>query len=563
MQVFNYIRNAVAAAMVLVSVSSALLLGCVDRSTSSPATVANWLLPTSELPLGPSGLAEIRTSAQVRPGVTYYQITRGQASAKDFWTVTVEFAKNQTAADPAAAALAALGYKVRYDSAGLAPDGSQLGFNVSIGQYSTQAAAQVVATAISAATKNVYVPKVRNTALDGDAGSTGPWIVNITAISPTFKGNLQSIIASGNESDVGGILGLGGETPQSTARRNWGIVGINAGYWSTNRNAAGVELKGPASAIVSNGKLEGMSATGEAGVTFTQVNGHPTVVFLSNLSSTVTVTNSQGASASVNGINSAILGQHFSCGSPGATPSAGRAHDYTCLNYNDLVLYDGNFAGGQTSGLTVDPGYKGATYAVAVDATGKVLSASATLRALVPTGGYVLQGLGTSVTWLQKNAPIGAVLSVQKQELSGNNPVSLKPGMSLAAAGPELVPAANVIQRSVAEGWSPTFAGVDRSSFYWRFINRRNARTMIGVAPDGTILLVETDGKQPGLAIGTSMQETAALMQWMGAASAMNLDGGGSSAMIVNGIAVGHPSDNTPANPTQRAVATSIILTGS
>ena len=185
------------------------------------------------------------------------------------------------------------------------------------------------------------------------------------------------------------------------------------------------------------------------------------------------------------------------------------------------------------------------------------------MGAPAPTGGYVLQGLGASVTWLQKNAPIGSVLSVQKQLLSGTNPVSLTPGMSLAAAGPELIPAANVIQRSVADGWSPTFAGVDRSSVYWRFINMRNARTMIGVAPDGTILLVETDGKQPGLAIGASMQETAALMQWIGASSAINLDGGGSSAMTVNGINVGHPSDSTPANPTQRAVATSIVLTGS
>ena len=361
MHIPHYIRNTTIAAMVMASASSALLLGCAGSSIFSPATVANWSLPTSELPLGPSGLAENRTSEQVRPGVTYYQITRGQAAPTDFWTVTVEFADNQAAAGPAAAAMAALGHQVRYDSAGLAPDGSQLGFNVSIGQYSTQAAAQVVATAISAATKKAYVPKVRNTALDGNPGSTGPWIVNITAIAPTFKGNLQNIIAGSNASDVGGILGLGGETPQSTTGRNGGIVGINAGYWSINRNAAGVELKGPAGATISNGNLEGMSATGEAGVTFTQVNGHPTVAFLSNLSSTVTVTNSQGASAPVNGINSAILGQHFSCGSPGATPSAARAHDYTCLNYNDLVMYDGNFAGGHTSGVTVDPGYKGGT----------------------------------------------------------------------------------------------------------------------------------------------------------------------------------------------------------
>ena len=515
------------------------------------------------MPLGPPGLAEVRTSEQVRSGVTYYQITRGQTAPTDVWTVTVEFADNQAAAAPAATAMAALGYQVRYDSAGLAPDGSQVGFNVSIGQYPTQAAAQAVATAISTATNKTFVPAVRNTAIDGNPSSTVPWIVNITAISPTFKGNLQSIIAGGNASGVGNNLGVDGEIPQSTIGRPGGLVGINAGFWSTNDNAAGVELKGPAGTIVANGNLEGMSTTGEAGVTFTQVNGHPTVSFLSNLSSTATVTNSQGATASINGINSAILGQHFSCGSPGATPSAARAHDFTCLNFNDMVLYDASFAGGKTSGVTVDPGYTGSTYEVLVDATGKVLSASATLGAPAPTGGYVLQGLGTSVSWLQQNAPVGAMLSVKKQVLAGTKPVSLTPNMSLAAAGPELLPAADVIQRSAADGFAPNFAGVDRSSFYAGFVNARNPRTMIGVTPDGTILLAETDGRQPGLAIGTSMQETAALMQWMGAVSALNLDGGGSSAMIVNGIDVGHPSDNAPANPTQRAVATSIVLTGS
>jgi len=548
--------------MVVAFASSTVLIGCAS-STSPSTRVPDWSLPTGELPLGPSGLAEHRASKKVRDGVTYYQITRGQAATTDFWTVTVAFVKNEAVARSAAAAMNALGYQVRFDSAGLAPDGSQLGYNLSVGQYPTRADAQAAATAISAATKKVYVPTVRNTAVDGSQKSTGPWLVNITAIAPSYKGNLQNIIAGGTASNVGGILGLGGETPQSTAARIGGIVGVNAGYWSTNVNAAGAQLKGPAGTYVSNGNLEGMATTGEAGVAFTQVNGHPTVTFLSNLSSVVTVANSQGASAPINGINSAILGQHFSCGSQGGTPSAARAHDYTCLNYDDLVLYDGNFAGGKTSGVMVDPAYKGAIFEVVVDATGKVLSGSTTLGAPAPTGGYVLQGLGGSVTWLQQNAPIGATLSVKKQLLAGTNPVPLKPGMSVAAAGPELVPAANVIQRSEAEGWSPKLGAVDRSKFYYAFINMRNARTMIGVVPDGTILLVETDGKQPELSIGTSMKETAALMEWMGATSAINLDGGGSSAMIVDGVNVSHPSDNVPANPTQRAVASSIVLTGS
>nr|WP_276314335.1 phosphodiester glycosidase family protein [Paraburkholderia phosphatilytica] len=59
--------------------------------------------------------------------------------------------------------------------------------------------------------------------------------------------------------------------------------------------------------------------------------------------------------------------------------------------------------------------------------------------------------------------------------------------------------------------------------------------------------------------MGTTIPEAANVMQWLGATSATNLYGGGSSAMIVNGADVGHPSDSSPSNPTQRAVASSLV----
>jgi len=541
-----------------------LLLGCGSSSNSSPSSTAQpaaaaWQLPTAEVPLGPSGLQEARTNSQVGSGVTYYQITRGQTANTDFWTVTVELATTQAAATPAAAAMAAAGYQVRYDSAGTGPDGSPLGFNVSIGQYATQAAAQAVATTIAQQTSNAYTPKVRNTGLDGNATSTGPWLVNILAISPTFKGNLQNVIAGGNTSDLSGMIGPAGlETPQSEAARLSGIAAINSGYGSANALSTG----GTASTLVSNGKLEGMATNGQPAVSFAQVNGSPLVSFLPNVSTTATLTNAQGVSTPINEENSSILGQIWNCGSPGASPYSGPAMDYACTNYNELVMYDSSYNGGLTSATVVDPGYSGLTYEVLVDSKGVVLSGSTVLGAPPPPGGYVLEGLGTSATWLQRNAATGTVLTVAQNVQSNGSPVALTSGMSLTAAGPTLLPAATVQQSAVAEGFSPTFGSIDRTaSWYWGWFIARNPRTMIGTAPDGTILLVEIDGRQPGLSIGTTIQETANVMQWLGAIKAINLDGGGSSAMIVNGADVGHPSDNTPATPTQRKVISSLVLT--
>ncbi|AJY38438.1 hypothetical protein BW21_4086 [Burkholderia humptydooensis] len=101
-------------------------------------------------------------------------------------------------------------------------------------------------------------------------------------------------------------------------------------------------------------------------------------------------------------------------------------------------------------------------------------------------------------------------------------------------------------------GIAPTVGGVDageggtaNGNWYNGWYVARNGRTAVGVAAGGTILLVEIDGRLPALSVGTSIPETAAVMAWLGAMSAVNLDGGGSSNMVIGGKAVGHPSDAT------------------
>ena len=70
----------------------------------------------------------------------------------------------------------------------------------------------------------------------------------------------------------------------------------------------------------------------------------------------------------------------------------------------------------------------------------------------------------------------------------------------------------------------------------------RNPRTAIGLTADGRIALVVVDGRQSG-SVGMSLGELANFFQRLGVDSAMNLDGGGSSSMVVKGRVVNHPSD--------------------
>jgi len=70
----------------------------------------------------------------------------------------------------------------------------------------------------------------------------------------------------------------------------------------------------------------------------------------------------------------------------------------------------------------------------------------------------------------------------------------------------------------------------------------RAPRTALGVMQDGKILLAVVDGRRAGSA-GFTLGELAAFMRDLGAVNALNLDGGGSSEMIVNGVIVNTPSD--------------------
>lgn len=90
-----------------------------------------------------------------------------------------------------------------------------------------------------------------------------------------------------------------------------------------------------------------------------------------------------------------------------------------------------------------------------------------------------------------------------------------------------------------------------------KFATDRHPRTAIGVSGDGkTAYLGTVDGRQPMLSIGHSLFELGDYMLKLGCADAINLDGGGSTSMVVRGDVVNRPSDL--GGP--RTVANAILL---
>ena len=78
-----------------------------------------------------------------------------------------------------------------------------------------------------------------------------------------------------------------------------------------------------------------------------------------------------------------------------------------------------------------------------------------------------------------------------------------------------------------------------------QFYDRRHPRTVIGSDDSGNIYLVVIDGRFKGSADGASIYETTYICHLLGMTDAINLDGGGSSALWTDQTGViSHPRDN-------------------
>ena len=82
---------------------------------------------------------------------------------------------------------------------------------------------------------------------------------------------------------------------------------------------------------------------------------------------------------------------------------------------------------------------------------------------------------------------------------------------------------------------------VDTTAQKLASIGGRNPRTAIGYTKDNHLIMLTADGRE-GASIGLTLMELANLMKEFGCFNAMNLDGGGSTVMYVNGQVVNKPA---------------------
>jgi hypothetical protein len=84
---------------------------------------------------------------------------------------------------------------------------------------------------------------------------------------------------------------------------------------------------------------------------------------------------------------------------------------------------------------------------------------------------------------------------------------------------------------------------------------RRNPRTGVGTTSDGRVLMITVDGRQRRYSKGITLRGFARLFRSFGARWALNLDGGGSTTMVVRGDVVNRPSDGR-----ERPVSSALLV---
>jgi exopolysaccharide biosynthesis protein len=85
--------------------------------------------------------------------------------------------------------------------------------------------------------------------------------------------------------------------------------------------------------------------------------------------------------------------------------------------------------------------------------------------------------------------------------------------------------------------------------FVGKRINEKEPRTAMGYTKDDKLIMLVVQGRYPGISEGATLIEEAQIFKDLGCWEALNLDGGGSSCLLINGKNTIQPSSNGVQRP--------------
>ena len=162
----------------------------------------------------------------------------------------------------------------------------------------------------------------------------------------------------------------------------------------------------------------------------------------------------------------------------------------------------------------------------------------------IPPGGFVISATGKARHWIKRNVRPGSRLRFTWKIVSiePNDTDEWRRTYSILGAGPQLIKSGRISITHLQEQMAESFA------------TDRHPRTAIGKTADGKLLMVTADGRQPKISVGMSLHSLAELLLELNATDAINLDGGGSTTMVVKQKVVNRTSDQTGERPVSDAI---------
>ena len=329
-----------------------------------------------------------------------------------------------------------------------------------------------------------------------DKEATGPWFINMLRIDLS-KARLRMVHAMDE------AVGL--ETTSSMATRYGALAAVNSGYFRTTGTYRGDSV----GVGVLDGKILGESNNGRAAAGLIEKNGAQQLIFGHVIFAGEVIAIGRSRHA-VNGLN---------------RPRA----------ENELIIFTPEF---HRTTLTDPIGLE------VIVRSGRVTEIRDQKgSSIIPADGYVISASGTAREWVLRNLRLrrGARLNMKLSPVEIDQADQWKSANSIVGGGPQLIKNGRVEITNAQEKIPPAF------------VNDLHPRTAIAKLKSGHILLVTVDGRQAA-SIGMSLNMLADLLIEFGAVEAINLDGGGSTTMVIRNKLVNKPSDATGERPVSDAI---------
>lgn len=173
--------------------------------------------------------------------------------------------------------------------------------------------------------------------------------------------------------------------------------------------------------------------------------------------------------------------------------------------------------------------------------------------------GSIVEAKVSAVILNTKNTPIG------ENQIVLSSPTSSENAAVLAALAPSDLVSFTVTDQTGVWGEAKEAIGayqlIAQDGSVTTTDQISQPRTCLGIKSDGSVILFSVDGRRPGYSMGMTLTEVAGYMVQKGCTSVINLDGGGSTTMMVR-----MPGDvearvvNIPSDGKERSVSNGLLL---